>query len=1389
MAGQPAPPGGEEQCPPPAVADGAATASAVAAAEGAAEPHAADAAAAADEILQCAQLRIECAKVCGQQQLLDLVTSSRSGLARVKRASSLPTLAQMQNAAGAERQQLYQQWLQRSGLIRVIVRVRPATGDGEEGTECAVQPVFEGGKKRGITVSVKSAGRQAEVHRFRRFDAVLDGTASQEDVFREVKTMLPQPGVLSGPMQAGCILAYGQTGSGKTHTMQGCTERADTGSCSAGAGLVPRVLEEVFRLGSREQLRVSLSVVEVYNDIAYDLLCEGGGSGAAPDASRAFGAGRAAPPPGLNFRHGCANALEQTACVPVMSAAEAQEVLDMAQQRRSTRSTMFNETSSRSHSIVLVQVSSVLPAASATAADGEGGESSEGGTALGQPNPLLRLALVDLAGSERLRMTDAAKELTEESRHINLSLSSLGTVIHALQHRASHLPFRACLLTRLLEPFFAVGGHITLCVCASPEQRHAQETFCSLRFADRASRVILGGDSNLEQLRAQTLAELREAHAVTHALLKERVPMWRTVKRPRQRLPDGVAGVIMSFMARAGATPSVCQSWARIWRHQARWGRQLRDHPILADAIVQFLDSKAPAAAACRRMWRASKWCRIVLEDTSATVQEASDKHVPWIDATPPTRAAVWEACTAAAATGGDAATAPDCPRSRVVEFTVRGGADTDALDMLRACSSLRVLDVEDPRQVSATCAALSLGSCPRLKAFRCTAKHLRGPELRDVLLFSKSLRVLVLCGGETFFPLQMLAKALPKPCMLTVLRVARCAISDEAMGAISQACVQLHTLQVLHSCLEMIGGGTNFLSTLGKLRQLRNVDFRAASSGRGLVHDAKESRSWMTDELFAMLSRVRLLSHLRISDQKLVTEHRLCLFLRLSTRLLMLHMDGCKPMVGDRVFNLLHRCGQLESLRLPRLIAEVSHRGPAWHAHRWCKGLRCPRLRELAVETWESLCDSGVQILIGQCPRLRSVSFHQAVDLTDDAVAYLSTLRHLGTLNLTHCYCLTDGCLRNLAMGASKLQSLDMSFCHSMGDEGMAAFAQAVASGQGPSLKTLRWDGCNRLSVRTAFTLASSAQLTTCSLQRCSLIDSAAQHWDSERARVSARDVLRQQGGADLGPDEEQPQCARAACAQDEGEITCSICLSEITSQDPAWACPVCACKLHATEECALAWLRTKKKCPQCRSAAFVPTVATPALLPAPQAPATRPATEGSRHRPPSLGVALAARGPGLAGLGIGGRGAGAIAVQPHRPAEVLQPPVLPRGAPTVGATAGGRGGRGHAVGGRMGGEQRRHGMADRRRHSERGERPLAAGGAGVPLVVPVLTPPAGAGTGTRAAQTKTSAMRRARSLPSDRSKEGSLTLAGLAIIGAAPGLGAAGAGPPAVSARRAPR
>jgi hypothetical protein len=97
--------------------------------------------------------------------------------------------------------------------------------------------------------------------------------------------------------------------------------------------------------------------------------------------------------------------------------------------------------------------------------------------------------LVDLAGSEKISKSGAVGETLEEAKKINLSLSCLGNVIHALTSDMDHVPYRDSKLTRLLQESLGGNFKTTLIVTCSSFSSNFQETLSSLKFAQRAKAI------------------------------------------------------------------------------------------------------------------------------------------------------------------------------------------------------------------------------------------------------------------------------------------------------------------------------------------------------------------------------------------------------------------------------------------------------------------------------------------------------------------------------------------------------------------------------------------------------------------------------------------------------------------------------------------------------------------------------------------------------------------------------------------------------------------------------------------------------------------------------------------------------------------------------------
>ena len=240
--------------------------------------------------------------------------------------------------------------------------------------------------------------------------------------------------------------AYGQTGSGKTYTMQGIQDAAIY-SIFDNFSEIQTVLKKKFKF--------FISFFEIYSGRLYDLLNNRNKVMALEDKNQKVQIY------GLTEKE-------------VFNPKEMQDIVDYANQMRTTHNTVTNETSSRSHAICnfVIKV--------------EGKREDE---------EYAKLTLVDLAGSERATETQSNnKSRLAEGAEINKSLLALKECIRALDARKAkgnsdqHVPFRNSKLTLVLRDSFL--GKANLCKiimisCVSPSNHSSNHTINTLRYADR----------------------------------------------------------------------------------------------------------------------------------------------------------------------------------------------------------------------------------------------------------------------------------------------------------------------------------------------------------------------------------------------------------------------------------------------------------------------------------------------------------------------------------------------------------------------------------------------------------------------------------------------------------------------------------------------------------------------------------------------------------------------------------------------------------------------------------------------------------------------------------------------------------------------------------------
>ncbi|KAM5320766.1 kinesin-like protein KIF13A isoform 4-T4 [Glossophaga mutica] len=367
--------------------------------------------------------------------------------------------------------------------VKVAVRVRPMNRrELELNTKCVVE--MEGNQT--VLHSPPSNTKQGErkppkVFAFDYCFWSMDESNTTKYAGQEVVFKCLGEGILEKAFQGynACIFAYGQTGSGKSFSMMGNAEQL---------GLIPRLCCALFKRISLEQnesqtFKVEVSYMEIYNEKVRDLLD--------PKGSRQS----------LKVREHkvlgpYVDGLSQLA---VTSFEDIESLMSEGNKSRTVAATNMNEESSRSHAVFNIIITQTLY-------DLQSGNSGE---------KVSKVSLVDLAGSERVSKTGAAGERLKEGSNINKSLTTLGLVISSLADQAAgkgknkFVPYRDSVLTWLLKDNLGGNSQTSMIATISPAADNYEETLSTLRYADRAKRIVNHAIVN-EDPNAKVIRELRE---------------------------------------------------------------------------------------------------------------------------------------------------------------------------------------------------------------------------------------------------------------------------------------------------------------------------------------------------------------------------------------------------------------------------------------------------------------------------------------------------------------------------------------------------------------------------------------------------------------------------------------------------------------------------------------------------------------------------------------------------------------------------------------------------------------------------------------------------------------------------------------------------------------
>lgn len=293
------------------------------------------------------------------------------------------------------------------------------------------------------------------------FDQLFDENATQQEVY--TKTTKPLLDSIVDGYNA-TVFAYGATGCGKTHTILGTPQ---------DPGVIYLTLKELYeridQLSDERIFDVSVLFLEIYNESIRDLLN--------PET----------PTKLLNLREDAKNKITVSNLLshkPV-DVEGIKQLIVVGNRNRTSSPTEANSTSSRSHAVLQVNVALQHRTAS-----------------LESEHIFATLSIIDLAGSERAANTKNRGATLHEGANINKSLLALGNCINALcdPRRKNHVPYRDLKLTRLLK--FSLGGNCktVMIVCISPLSKHYDETFNTLKYADRVKDIKTKVIRNMQNL-------------------------------------------------------------------------------------------------------------------------------------------------------------------------------------------------------------------------------------------------------------------------------------------------------------------------------------------------------------------------------------------------------------------------------------------------------------------------------------------------------------------------------------------------------------------------------------------------------------------------------------------------------------------------------------------------------------------------------------------------------------------------------------------------------------------------------------------------------------------------------------------------------------------------
>ncbi|OVA18001.1 Armadillo [Macleaya cordata] len=344
--------------------------------------------------------------------------------------------------------------------VRVAVRVRPRDAEDlnseADYADCIeLQPELKRLKLRKNNWNSESY----------KFDEVFTESASQRRVYEVVAKPVVES-VLNG--YNGTVMAYGQTGTGKTYTV-GRLGKHDPSE----RGIMVRALEDILANTSPGLDTVEVSYLQLYLESIQDLL--------APEKNNI---------PIVEDSKTGEVSLPGAAVVKVRDIDQFMQLVQIGEVNRHAANTKMNTESSRSHAILMVYIQRTSQRKVENEVSTQERDTRHNiGNGINTLHKS-KLLIVDLAGSERIDKSGHEGHMLEETKFINLSLTSLGKCINALAENSPHIPTRDSKLTRMLRDSFGGSARTSLIITIGPSARHHAETSSTIMFGQRAMKIV-----------------------------------------------------------------------------------------------------------------------------------------------------------------------------------------------------------------------------------------------------------------------------------------------------------------------------------------------------------------------------------------------------------------------------------------------------------------------------------------------------------------------------------------------------------------------------------------------------------------------------------------------------------------------------------------------------------------------------------------------------------------------------------------------------------------------------------------------------------------------------------------------------------------------------------